>query len=869
MRERIRQLADELGLPTPLADRLERVLVEHLDGSSTAPESTAAMPVDETAPSVLPSAAHLDARYVDLGPIGTGGMGEVRRVRDRSLHRVVALKTLRPGRPVRPITLDRFLAEARTTAQLQHPNIVPVYDMGLLPDGRWWFTMKEVEGVTLKKVIESVHAGDGTFGFRRLISAFLAVCRAVAYAHARGVVHRDLKPINVMVGSLGEVYVLDWGVAKFMALGDAEIADPELTQATARATATQHGQVIGTPAYMPPEQARGELDEIDQRSDVYALGAILYEVLSGRPPYAYSDGPLLEQLLDGPPPPLTVQDVAGVRCEELVAAANQAMEREPRARFPDAAALAQEVEAWLDGARRREQALAVTSEALAADAEVATLRERARSSRSESEALLQGLEPWRSEEDKSAGWACADEAAKAEREASLLELQIDQALHAALQIDAGLPEAHAALAERYRQRHAHAECRREPDRALREEQRLRTHLNALPASSEVRRACEAYLQGDGRLTLHSEPQGAEVRLHRYETQNRRLVEVFERSLGVTPLDDVRLSMGSYLCTLHLPNHAVVRYPVEIARGGRWTGCPPGEAAVVPIWMPPDGELGPGDVYVPAGWFHSGGDPESYGSHRARQLWCDGFVIQRFPVTYGEYVAFLNDLLDQEREDEALRHVPRERADANREIGAALLLRDEGGRFVLQRPSDGEAVHPDLPVAHVDWHGARAYLDWLARSTGRPYRLPGELEWEKAARGVDGRWYPWGDFLDPSWCRTLPSARGRDVGDFGPVVVDSYPVDRSPYGVRGLAGNVRDWCLDPEGRVVGGRVVEPDPAAPGPRVVRGGTAYNLPRYARAALRYTLEPENRFPNFGFRGAWRLGEGGRSRRSSGGPR
>ncbi|MDP6932804.1 MAG: serine/threonine-protein kinase, partial [Myxococcota bacterium] len=217
---------------------------------------------------------HVDPteRYEDLGLIETGGMGEVRRVRDRELNRTMAMKIIRVEMLDRPKVLARFIEEAQATAQLQHPCIVPVHEVGRLSDGRLYFTMKEVRGRTLAHVINEVHDASPDeawevsptgWTFRRLVASLLRVCEAVAYAHERGVVHRDLKPDNIMVGEHGEVLLMDWGVAKVMGRQDlaaeAGDLDPVRTNRSQDDShATRMGLVAGTPAYMSPEQAGGE-----------------------------------------------------------------------------------------------------------------------------------------------------------------------------------------------------------------------------------------------------------------------------------------------------------------------------------------------------------------------------------------------------------------------------------------------------------------------------------------------------------------------------------------------------------------------------------------------------------------------------------
>jgi hypothetical protein len=249
--------------------------------------TAAAGPPPDGAASVPPPP--LPRRYDLKKLLGQGGMGDVWLGHDRRLRRPVAVKVVQERWAGNEHVLRRFAEEAQLTSQLQHPAIPPVYEMGELPDGRAYFCMKVVRGRTLASLLEKrTNPGDD---LPRLLGIFEQVCQAVAYAHSKNVIHRDLKPQNVMVGAFGEVQVMDWGLAKVLTEGAPAITtEPaasvvETDRSEQADNLTQAGTVLGTFAYMPPEQARGEVAQLDKRSDVFGLGAILCEILTGKPPY--------------------------------------------------------------------------------------------------------------------------------------------------------------------------------------------------------------------------------------------------------------------------------------------------------------------------------------------------------------------------------------------------------------------------------------------------------------------------------------------------------------------------------------------------------------------------------------------------------
>jgi len=788
------------------------------------------VPEDDTDSVAAPVLGADEPRYEERGLIGRGGMGEVWRVYDRLLCRDLVRKALRPDLTRNAIAVSQFTNEARITAFLQHPGVVPVLDIGLLDDGRPFYTMQEVRGPRLREVIRLGHDEQAGWTVRRLLEALRRVADVLAMAHSRGVLHRDLKPDNIMVGEFGEVLVLDWGVAR---------ARPPVGREEFP------GQVVGTSSYIAPEMARADFGAVGPHSDVFQLGGTLHAILARRPPRR---GTAEDMLIDAgrvPIPPLPPSVDGGLA--EICA---RALSFDPASRYPEAGAFAQALADWLDGRQRRERALAVVEEAELfgfqrerQDAEARALREQAT-------AILEPLKSYDPDDKKVPGWRLEDRADEVAAAASLASDNQEQSLQAALRIDPQLPEAHDALAALYRDRHTDAERRGDRLRTARLERRLRTHN---------RGAHDAYLSGMGAVSLVTDPPGAEVTLYRYTLVDRRLVPVRERSLGTTPLSAVDLPHGSYLLEIAHPARATVRYPVRILREQHWDGIAPDTSEPTPIYLPLPGELGADDCYVPAGWFDAGGDPDAADGLPLKRVWVGGFALRRHPVTHAEYLRFLNDLVERGQADDAEAWAP-QHPDGNTGATQRVYPRTPGGGFVLTEPGLEGAWVPDMPVSSILWSAAAAHAAWRAEQEALPWRLPHSLEWEKAGRGTDGRFLPWGDFLEPTWACTAKAT----VGAPRRVPVQRFPLDESPYGVRGLVGNVRDLCLDVyhrEGPPVSDTLGDPVRFTPAPgddryRNVRGGAATSGTALVRLATRVVTLPHQRFTVMGLRLARSLG-------------
>ena len=343
--ERLQSTFSALGADSGALDSAEEELRARFGGSAVEARDAKLREI---------AARPFEERYEARGPLGRGGMGVVERAYDRVLQREVAVKRLRRSSAS---ALARFLGEARLVAALDHPGIVPVHDAGVDARGRAWFTMPLVSGTSLAVVLALARDGQGGWSRERVLGVLQKACETVAFAHARGIVHRDLKPANVMVGAFGEVLVLDWGLALLAPReGEAGLesrAEPEAGASKPAAPdehRTRTGAFVGTPAYMPPEQASGERARIGPQSDVYAVGAILYHLLAGRAPYSElgpSSEAVARAVRSGPPVPLAVQ--APNAPSELVAICERAMARDSAARYANMGELAADLRACLEG----------------------------------------------------------------------------------------------------------------------------------------------------------------------------------------------------------------------------------------------------------------------------------------------------------------------------------------------------------------------------------------------------------------------------------------------------------------------------------------------------------------------------------------
>lgn len=737
-------------------------------------------------------------RYEVLGILGKGGMGEVLRVKDQKFERTLAMKIIHKSLVSSPLIQQLFIKEAKSTGLLQHPGTVPVHDFGTLSDGRLYFTMQEIQGVTLKEAIKRVHHNGAPpdwitthkdWSIQRLLDAFERICETMAYAHTLGIMHRDIKPSNFMLGAHGEVLVMDWGIAKILPHGEQTFPD-------ANALRPNMGSVVGTPDYIAPEQARGESDEVNAHSDVFSLGCVLYEIITGK---HFRDSSLsFKEAIRTPGPSLPTNDDRLQKIYARCTALN------PTERYQTAKELHQELSRWLDGEFKRQRALEWVAKATQHHKTVLNIHTRIHQLNQDIKALERNLQKWAPIQEKQALWVLEDERNQLQQEVDLSEMNSIEWLHSALNQAPDLQEAHRVLTEIYHDQHQRALLQGNTRQATLTLELMRLHDQGDFAD---------YLSGQG--TLHTAEQYRGWKLYRFTEVQRRQIREFVQIVDSTTLP---LSIGSYI--LSPPNSERYGIPFVISRS---------EANTTLSAMPVP-KLNEMECWVPAGpsWIGSPLEPDN--PYRKEDV--DAFIMQQHPITNRQYIEFLEDLVQQHGIEHALLHAPRTNAISDSDATILYTWNEESQRFTLEPDPQGDCWDLDWPVIMISGDDAVAFAQWYSTKTGLSWRLPTPVEWEKAARGVDGRLLPWGDHFEPTWA----CVRGHTARTVLPATIDAHPTDISVYGVCGMAGNVQDFC--------------DDPSNPKRVVSKGGAWAFHPEYIKLAIGRNFERHIRFEVTGFR-------------------
>ena len=752
-------------------------------------------------------------RHSQGARIGGGGMGDVFQVRDEDLGRELAMKVLRRdfaegSERDRERMLARFLEEAQVTGQLHHPSIVPVHELALDEQGRPYFTMPLIRGRDFGEIIQLSRLGHEGWSLARALGVVLKVCEAVAYAHSRGVIHRDLKPGNVRVGRFGETYLMDWGLARVLGRNDGRdlrLRDPAILRSSAVRTersrsrgeepdsplVTMDGDVVGTPYYMSPEQARGEIEHVGVRSDVYSLGALLYHLLCGRAPYQPASGQLSARavwslVLEGPPRPL--REIAPDAPEELADICRKAMEREPERRYADAQEIAQEIEAFLD--RRPVRAHAPTvgyALKLAYERNRRALRIAALIALPL--LLVAGYFGWNVRTARAAEqWARL--AADDQMRAVALQHELDELFPATPR---QLPkfERWLATADDLLGRRAEYEA------AFREQ----------PSSAADRETLEQLCK-----------EVADLERDRQQVRTRReFAEQLER------------------VSLREPAAEWAKVREDVRSSPRYAGLElPPQMGLVPLWK---NDFGLWEFWHVA----SGRRPDAASADAYEPQFEDGIVLVLLPGGTFEMGSSDEDIKGGIADPNELRHEVTLGAFflARTEITQAQWIRAMGSNPSRICPEDEShgVVTLRHPVDSVTWPAASEF------SRRMDLRLPQEAEWEYAARaggtgryGSDDSWDSLEgheNLLDESLPLELPGrAPWNDTHPYHAPVA-SYAPDA--FGLFDMLGNVSEWCADEVHMDMRGMPVTGSNPCVATRIVRGGSWYLGPTSMKNPIR----------------------------------
>ena len=775
--------------PAPLQERVRELIGRTVD-----------LVVEEVPPPEGDAPLKLPARYTWLSTLGEGGQGRVELVFDRDLGRQVALKTLHPSKKEERHLIE-FYREARITGQLEHPNIMPVYDAGQVPDGRLYYTMRRMPGDNLHNVLSKLRRGDAemlrTWDLSRLVQVLIQTCHGVGYAHERGVLHRDLKPANILLGSHGEVLVVDWGIARFVDPADGDVTDSIRRRLWSEAGDQRRERVRGSPPYMAPEQIKHP-DQVGAPADVFCLGVILYETLTRHTPFG---GHEVEEIVEAlchekPVPPRERAPELAVPAE-LEEICLRALEKFPGHRYASASELAEALEGWQSGARRREAASRRLREAdsMRARYQVLVGRKRGAESRLMEQRGPVGLETPEASDSRQLR-NLEQRMDSLERAADGVFSEAVWALHRAVADDPENGQARSGLAELYGDRYAEAERQNLP----RERAFFRAMLRQFDDGRWGR-----WLRAGAELEVTVLPEGNPLQLLRIDDVDGRL-QPGER---IAPNDNGTWSLppGRYTLVPGTPQDLEAmpipwHYPILLRRN---------ERRRVELDLRGANRGSEQFCFVPGGPTLLGGDDRAPGSGPEREVDLPPFAIARHPVTVGAYARFLNWIAREDAAESRIRtpwNWPEQ----------------------LRR---GET----RPVTQIARDDAERYSKWVSKLTRVTVRLPTADEWEKAARGADGRAYPWGDRFEPGACASLHSCDPTSP----PPSTGRHPLDRSPFGMEDGAGLVWEWTSTH----VANR-----------QVVVGGCWTSEADSCRLAARRAIKPGAQLPQVGFRVLYELG-------------
>ena len=778
-------------------------------------------------PSTSPTVSNDHNRYIRFAPLGSGGVGIVDSCFDPNLSRYVALKKLQPNLQNKTPETTRFVREARVMAQLEHPHIVPVHEMGITEEGIPYFSMKKVRGNTLQVILKELRLGNkelaAKYTRRALLEIFRDVGQAVAFAHSRGIIHRDLKPANVLLGEFGEVLLVDWGLAKLVGSGGDSNDNPAMADldTSAQDTAedenvTLEGIVSGTPAYMAPEQAMGKISELNGQTDVYGLGTILYEILTYQ---RMIQGETIREALHNVihthviPPRKRAPDRRIPR--DLEAICMKAVEKNPDDRYASVKELLLDLSnfqndlpiscrkgfgidtVWKWCKRHRLLSTSIggagiaclvtgTLFFLAEKVKYQEILDEADVHRKKGNTYYEDM--WRTWTKLSHLQAGIISKSKGKKETNL-EKQLQQ-LEYNTRYEYDVAEAlYLRAAARGISAKAKQRLFQITDNQIlyylliKDYEKARGRLDLIknfygqsfekvdsPERDKFLKYDDmAHSMSSLKIKIDVPLQTCQLITLSPDDDHKPLT----RALPVRGDLTIPIKQGSYLIKATLAGGDTVNFPVFLQDYA-------GQKVQIDV---PD-HIPEGMVYVPAGNFIRGG----YSSNKFRQhlKYLPAFFIKKNEVTFGEYIDFW---------------FAKDGGAKASQLRSRIRFDNDHMVFVDAWDDQGH-LHSKFtrttPVVGISKHAADSYCQWLSKKLGGKVRLPTDEEWEKAARGVDGRTFPWGTTFEPTFAFTHENTDARKTYPlFAPV--GSFPQDCSVYGVLDMGGNVREWTSSLFGR----------------------------------------------------------------------
>lgn len=768
------------------------------------------------------------ADYGELAAIGMGGLGSIFAVREPGLNREIALKVLRPEYRNKLHHIERFIREARTTAQIDHPNIVPVHRIGVFDDIGVYFTMKRIEGETLRRIIQSLAERKPEYlrrySLRRRLEIFISVCQGIAFAHSKGIIHCDLKPGNIMIGDYGEVFIMDWGLARYRQEKDQGVDGRKMAlefdgdfpeSGNDGISGEKRREISGTPAYMAPEQAAGHSEGLDERLDIYGLGGILYALLTlEAAPYdvKLNTNELLgEVILGRMQRPRRRAPRQGIP-RELEAITMKAMSRRRVNRYASVQLLIDDVRNFLDNypvaaysgppfyrlfklCRRRPLIPAALIVAVLTLGGVSLIRQISNyyqedslmgvvhDSLGQSEARYNlALRAYRLLQFDS-GAASADALGRTENlRTNYREQTLEFFNRSNIALDALSSLEDRGIRNKSIRQYAGGIIKQqiqflvatESDELLKPTiQRLRSRWRStfeqiLRLDPELATLVARVEQQEGVLSVDF-PDGAAVAIRPLSSDNGAGPDEENWTELEEPGQARRIEAGSYLLKIEAAEAPPFYLPVIVGVAARRR---------VEIEPPP---------FFPAGtaFIHQGAFQYELGTGDGigRKVLLPSFFISLHEVTVAEYRAFYRTLRGDE---ERRRFMPKFITPDNETVD----LWDRDGKLI-------PPFTPELPVIGVTGGAAEAYCRYLSERTGYRCRLPSTMELQKAARGGDGRAYVWGNRFEPDAALVRENARAARFPAGAPP--GSFPRDCSSYGVCDLAGNVREFVRNADDR----------------------------------------------------------------------